>query len=78
MNFLINLKEKKKDFFKKENFYYLVILLLIFFFDRVSKLKIINNFNDNTYFINDYLNLDLIWNVGIGFGFFCNRFNFIL
>ena len=70
MNFLINLKEKKKDFFKKENFYYLIILLLIFFFDRVSKLKIINNFNDNTYFINDYLNLDLIWNVGIGFGFF--------
>ena len=68
MNFLINLKEKKKDFFKKENFYYLVILLLIFFFDRLSKSIIISNFNENIYYINDYVNFNLIWNIGIGFG----------
>ena len=68
MNFLINLKEKKKDFFKKENFYYLVILLSIFFFDRLSKSIIISNFNENIYYINDYVNFNLIWNIGIGFG----------
>lgn len=68
MNFLINLKEKKKDLFNKENFYYLIILSSIFFFDRLSKSIIISNFNDNIYYINDYVNFNLIWNIGIGFG----------
>tara|TARA_B100001057_G_scaffold256567_1_gene256804 strand:+ start:245 stop:745 length:501 start_codon:yes stop_codon:yes gene_type:complete len=68
MNFLTYLKEKKKDFFKKENFYYLVILLLIFFFDRISKSIIISNYNENIYYLNDYVNFNLIWNIGIGFG----------
>ena len=36
--------------------------------DRYSKIQIINNFNGNSFFINDYLNFDLIWNTGIGFG----------
>ena len=27
-----------------------------------------NNYNEKTYFINDFINLDLIWNTGIGFG----------
>ena len=68
MNFLINLNEVKKDLLKKENFYYLTIVFTIFFLDRLSKLKIIGNFNENTYYVNDYINFDLIWNIGIGFG----------
>ena len=28
----------------------------------------LNNFNENTYYLNDYINLDLVWNTGIGFG----------
>ena len=59
MNFFINLKEWTKNFLIKEN---------LFSLDRVSKLTIINNYNETPYYINDYINLDLIWNIGIGFG----------
>ena len=69
MNFLINLKEIKNFFLKKENIYYFVIIVIIFFFDRYSKFTVINNFSERTHYINKYLNLDLIWNIGIGFGF---------
>jgi signal peptidase II len=69
MNFLISLKERKNDFLKKENIYYLTLIIIIFFFDRLSKLKIISNFNENNYYVNDYINFNLIWNIGIGFGF---------
>ena len=69
MNLLANLKEMKNYFFKKENIFYFLFILIIFFFDRLSKREIINNFNENVYFINDYTNFDLIWNIGIGFGF---------
>ncbi len=68
MNFLINLKEIKKNFFKKENIIYLILILIIFFLDRYSKFIVINNFSENTYYVNKYINLDLIWNIGIGFG----------
>ena len=34
----------------------------------MSKIKIINKLNENTIFVNDYINLDLVWNIGIGFG----------
>ena len=69
MNLIANLKEMKNYFFKKENIFYLTIILIIFFLDRLSKREIINNFNESVHFINDYINLDLIWNIGIGFGF---------
>ena len=68
MNLLANLKEKKKIFLKKENFYYLVFITIIFFLDRVTKSKIVSDFNENIYFINDFVNINLIWNNGIGFG----------
>ena len=35
----------------------------------MSKNYIINNFSDYTYYINDFINVNLIWNIGIGFGF---------
>ena len=69
MNFLISLKEKKDDVLKKENIIYLIFILITFFLDRYSKYIVINNFSESTYYINKYLNLDLIWNIGIGFGF---------
>ena len=68
MNFLINFKEIKNYFLKKENIYYSVLIIIIFFLDRCSKFIVINNFSERTHYINKYTNLDLIWNVGIGFG----------
>ncbi len=45
------------------------IILVIYFFDRITKVKIIEHQkNNNAIFLNDYLNLELIWNTGIGFG----------
>ena len=40
-----------------------------FFLDRISKIKIINHqLNNNSIYINDFINFDLVWNTGIGFG----------
>ena len=36
--------------------------------DRYSKIQIIKDLNDTDVYINDFLNFDLIWNTGIGFG----------
>ena len=68
MNILSFWKLKKDNFFKKKNIYILLIISIIFFFDRISKLKVINKFSENTFYINKFLNFDLIWNNGIGFG----------
>ena len=68
MEFLINLKKRAKYLFIKENIYFFIFIIFIFFLDRFSKLKIVNNFNEATYYVNDFVNLNLIWNIGIGFG----------
>ena len=68
MDFLNSLKKIKKEFVLKENIYFLILILLIFTFDRYTKLIVINNFSEQNYFVNDYINFDLIWNTGIGFG----------
>ena len=68
MNFLNDLKESKKNLFKKGNVFYIILITFIFIIDRISKNNIINNFSERTYYINDFVNLDLIWNIGIGFG----------
>ena len=65
---MIDLKEIKNKIFKKENFYFLAIIFFIFGIDRYSKIKIINNFSDTRVYLNDFLNFDLIFNTGIGFG----------
>ena len=49
---------------------YFSLFFVIFFLDRVSKIYILNiasNEELNIY-INDFLNIILIWNTGIGFG----------
>ncbi len=68
MIFFNNLKEIKKELLKKNNIYFLVLIFIIFAIDRISKLKIIGSLSDDTYYLNDFINLDLIWNIGIGFG----------
>ena len=65
---MIDLKEIKNNILKKENCYFLAIILFIFGLDRYSKIEIINNFSDTSVYLNDFLNFDLIWNTGIGFG----------
>ena len=67
---MIDLKEIKNKIATKNNLYCLIVILIIFFLDRYTKLLILDNFSENTYYYNDYINLDLIWNIGIGFGFF--------
>ena len=65
---MIDLKEIKNKIFKKENFYFLLIILSIFAADRLSKNKIMEDFSDSIFYVNDFLNFNLIWNTGIGFG----------
>ena len=52
-----------------KNLFCLLIVLITFGLDRLSKIKIIElQTNDSALFINNYINLDLVWNTGIGFG----------
>ena len=77
MNLIKEFREKKNLFFKKENIFSLTSILLIFLLDRFSKIKIIDNFNENSFFINNFINLDLVWNTGIGFGLLSFETNLI-
>ena len=74
---MITLKEIKNKIFKKENFYFLIIILFIFSLDRYSKIRIINDFSDTSFYLNDFLNFDLTWNTGIGFGLLSTSSNVI-
>ena len=58
-----------KVIFLKENILMFFLIILVFFLDRYSKTFILSNLNENLIYINDYINFDLIWNTGIGFGF---------
>jgi len=74
---LIDLKEIKNKIAKKENVYFLIIIFLIFSIDRYSKIKIINNFSGTSFYLNDFLNLNLLWNTGIGFGILSSTTGYI-
>ena len=53
----------------KENYIFFILILLLFFVDRLSKNTILSILEDKNYlFINEYLNLNLVFNTGIGFG----------
>ena len=73
---MIDLKEIKNKIITKNNLYCLIIILIIFFLDRYSKLFILENFTEDTYYFNDYINLDLVWNIGIGFGLLSSNSSF--
>ena len=77
MNLVREISEKKNLLLRKQNIYSLLLISLIFGLDRFSKIKILNNFSDNTYFVSNYINLDLIWNTGIGFGLLSSDSNVI-
>ena len=56
--------------FKKIIIYFL-ILITIFFLDRASKLYVLNIFEKENVvdiYVNNFLNIILVWNSGIGFG----------
>ena len=61
-----------RKIFSKNNLFITFFILVIFSLDRFTKIKIVNLLlsNNESVYINDYLNLDLVWNTGIGFGLF--------
>jgi signal peptidase II len=64
-------KNLKNKIFSKETIISLSVIFLIFIFDRVTKKAIISHqLNNQSIFVNDYLNFELVWNTGIGFGLF--------
>ena len=68
MNITNNFNLKKNLFLNQENIILIILIILFFSFDRISKMQIITNFSERVYFINDFINFDLVWNTGIGFG----------
>ena len=59
---------------QKKNLFCLLIVSLSFLIDRFTKNKIIDlHLNQNQVYINDMINLDLVWNTGIGFGLFSSN-----
>ena len=53
-----------------------IILVACFAFDRFSKIYILNILNNEgqvDFYINQYLNIYLVWNTGIGFGLFSSE-----
>ena len=63
----------------KKFFLSLTIISVIFSFDRISKLYILNLAEGEKYidiYFNSFLNFNLIWNTGIGFGLFSSETNF--
>ena len=63
----------KNKVFSKELIYSIVIIVIIFTLDRYSKIQILNNFSSSTFYINDFVNFDLLWNTGIGFGLMSSK-----
>ena len=52
---------------------YFLLIVVIFFADRISKLYVIDLFNDKNLlniYITPFLNIHLVWNKGIAFGLF--------
>ncbi len=70
----INLDKKfNKNFFYtvliKNYLFCFIIIILSFALDRISKIKVIEHqLVNNSFYINDYINFDLVWNTGVGFG----------
>ena len=68
-----NIDKKSNKFFSsllvKNYFFCFFIIALSFFLDIISKIKIIEHqLTNDTIYVNDFINIDLVWNTGIGFG----------
>ncbi len=69
-------KNIQKKIFSKETIISSIIIVFVLILDRVTKVLIINHQVKNPgIFVNDYLNFDLVWNTGIGFGLFSQNAN---
>ena len=73
------IKNLGKNFFINSS-----LVILIFLIDRISKIYVINldkKFSGSEIFASKYLNINLIWNEGIAFGFLSfdqeNLYNFL-
>ena len=73
----MNISKNIKNFiFSKETIVTFIIASFVFIFDRVTKINIINHqLNNQKIFVNDYLNLELVWNTGVGFGLLSQNAN---
>jgi len=66
----------KNRIFSKQVIISLIVISFIFILDRVTKTLIINHqLINQSIFVNDYLNFELIWNTGIGFGLLSQNAN---
>tara|TARA_B110000967_G_C18838375_1_gene538018 strand:+ start:570 stop:1067 length:498 start_codon:yes stop_codon:yes gene_type:complete len=69
-------KNLVKKIFSKETIVSLIVIVFIFITDRLTKINIIEQqLNNGSQFVNDYLNFDLVWNTGIGFGLLSQNAN---
>ena len=69
-------KNLSKKIFSKDKIVSLAIIIFVFIADRLTKISVIEKqLNNNSHFVNDYLNFDLVWNTGIGFGLFSQNAN---
>ena len=64
------IREINIKIFNKQNIFPLILIILTFSIDRFSKIKILEKFSEDIFYINKYINLNLTWNTGIGFGLF--------
>ena len=69
----INVRDTIEFFMKKSKIFFLNLFLVvvIFLIDRISKIHVINLFEDlssHQIFLTSFLNIYLIWNEGIAFG----------
>ena len=65
---------------KKNYINYIICLLIIlsaFFLDRFTKHEIIKLASESATYVNDFINFDLTWNTGIGFGLLSSKSNLI-
>ena len=73
MNFSRSFRNK---IFSREILVCLAVIVLTFTLDRLSKVNIIKQqLSNERMFINDYINFDLVWNTGIGFGLLSQNAN---
>ena len=68
MNFSLAIINKIRSCIKTENLTFIFSIAVIFVLDRYSKIEILDNFNEEIFYINDFININLVWNTGIGFG----------
>ena len=74
---MVNFRDMIRSSYSKYLFYF-IIFLIIFLLDRVSKIYIINIASNNGFvdiYINNFLNIILVWNSGIAFGLLSSENN---